>query len=456
LENKGLFEFDDFRADVRNRTLTRDGTRVPLPPRVFDALILLLRAAPDAVSREELRAALWGDTVVEEAALAQTVYLARKALGNRPDGNPYIETVPKLGYSFTAGVSAPERAATSSTRSHGLGRRMIAAVVMIVAVAGLAAWELSRSRAHVAPEAERLYRHAMTLWRQRRGFTTTDEQELREAIRIQPNFARAHAGLAAVLSLRDSSAEAKAEVEKALELDPSLADAHAVLGFIRLVHDWDWGAAGAAFESALANEPGNAMAIQWYGMYLALRGRHAEAQQVLQRGVARYPDSMNLLDEQCAALYWAGRFADAARSCGQALTVSPDFLFAREHLALVYAALGRYREAGDMETGSVVGISPAHSRLAGEWQTKFVRAIDKEGARGFYQVFCDAIGGKHWFRMAQCKAGMGEPEAALDWLERGVRSHGFHSVFIVADPLFAGLRSNPRFEDLRRIVGPPR
>ena len=455
MEDKGVFEFDEFRADIRNRTLTRDGARIKLAPKVFDALILLLHSAPDAVSRESFRSALWGDTVVEEAALAQTVYLVRRALGNRPDGSPYIETLPKLGYRFTGTLNVTERTIPTEARGRSW-KWAIAAGVVVFAAAGLAAWEMKHPPARVKPEAERLYRHAMALWRQRRGFTDTDEQELREAIRIQPDFARAHAGLAAVLSLRGTSAEAKSEVEKALALDASCADAHAVLGFIRLVHDWDWGAAGSSFERALAIEPDNPIALQWYGMYLGLRGRHLEAQRILKRGVTLYPDSMNLLDEQCAALYLAGRLEEAARSCEQALTVSPDFLFAREHLALIYAALGRYREAGAMETGSIFGVSPAHSQAAGEWHERFVRAAESAGAGGFYQTFCDAIGGHHWFRMAQCSAGMGARGAALDWLERGVRSHGFHSVFIVAEPLFAPLRGDARFEELRKIVGPPK
>lgn len=462
MENRNLFEFDDVRVDARNRAVTRNGALVRLPPKAFDAFVLLLRAAPDAVPRESLRAVLWGDTVVEDTALAQTVYLVRKVLGSRPDGTPYIETVPKLGYRFTATPkelprNPPDRASTAELKS-GRARPWppILAAICLLAAAAAVALVSSRARPPVNPESDRLYRHAMALWRQRRGFTDTDERELRQAIRLQPDFARAHAGLAAVLALRSSSAEANAEVAKALALDPRLADAHAVLGFIRLVHDWDWRAAETSLHQALEFEPDNQLALQWSGLYLGLEGRHGEADRVLTRAVALYPDSMNLLDQRCAALYWARRFADAAKSCEQAIEVGPDFLFAREHLALVYAALGRFREAGAMETGAVVGISPGHVTDAAQWQARFDEAASRNGAQGFFDTVCTLIGGNHWFRMAQCKAGLGERQAALEWLERGVQQHAFHSVFIEAEPLFEPLHGDARFEKLVRLVGPPR
>jgi hypothetical protein len=57
---------------------------------------------------------------------------------------------------------------------------------------------------------------------------------------------------------------------------------------------------------------------------------------------------MNLLDQQCAARYWAGKLDGAAESLRTGVDGTSWFLFARQHLSLVCTVLGRYRQAGDV------------------------------------------------------------------------------------------------------------
>ena len=54
------------------------------------------------LGKEELMQIIWPDTFVEQANLAVTISLVRKALGERPDGGQYIETMPRRGYRFAA------------------------------------------------------------------------------------------------------------------------------------------------------------------------------------------------------------------------------------------------------------------------------------------------------------------------------------------------------------------
>jgi Tol biopolymer transport system component/DNA-binding winged helix-turn-helix (wHTH) protein len=104
-----LYEFGPFRLDVDERVLLRDGQMVPLTPKAFDTLVVLIQNNGHVLEKEELLKAVWPDTFVEEATLAQNIFTLRKALGKQPQ---YIETLPKRGYRFTAEVRemATERA----------------------------------------------------------------------------------------------------------------------------------------------------------------------------------------------------------------------------------------------------------------------------------------------------------------------------------------------------------
>lgn len=98
------YEFDDFLLDPCRRVLLRKNDPVPLTPKAFDTLLVLVRKGGNVVEKEELLREIWPDTFVEEATLAQNVFTLRKALGQRQDSSLYIETVPKHGYRFAADV----------------------------------------------------------------------------------------------------------------------------------------------------------------------------------------------------------------------------------------------------------------------------------------------------------------------------------------------------------------
>jgi len=99
-----LFEFGPFRLDKRERLLLRDKEPVPLPPKAFDTLLVLVENSGHVMSKDELMSHVWPDSFVEEANLAQNISIVRKALGDRGDGAQYIETVSKRGYRFSASV----------------------------------------------------------------------------------------------------------------------------------------------------------------------------------------------------------------------------------------------------------------------------------------------------------------------------------------------------------------
>ena len=102
-----FYEFGPFRLDPAEGQLVRDGRPLPLTPKAFDLLVLLVENPGRLLTKEDLMRRLWPDSFVEEANLAQNISTIRKALaqsGNGSAGSDYIETVPKRGYRFVAEV----------------------------------------------------------------------------------------------------------------------------------------------------------------------------------------------------------------------------------------------------------------------------------------------------------------------------------------------------------------
>jgi DNA-binding winged helix-turn-helix (wHTH) protein/TolB-like protein len=104
LENKILYEFGTFRFDPENHLLLSDGSPVSLTPKAFDILLVLVQNGGRLTTKEELMRRVWPDSFVEEANLTVNISILRKLLGETPDGQPYIDTVPKKGYRFVAPV----------------------------------------------------------------------------------------------------------------------------------------------------------------------------------------------------------------------------------------------------------------------------------------------------------------------------------------------------------------
>jgi Tol biopolymer transport system component/DNA-binding winged helix-turn-helix (wHTH) protein len=104
LPRKHLYQFDVFAVDTDQRVLMREGKPLPLAPKVFDTLQILLEQSGRIVSKDELMSRLWPDTFVEDANLTFNIQQLRKSLGDNARKPIYIETIARRGYRFIAGV----------------------------------------------------------------------------------------------------------------------------------------------------------------------------------------------------------------------------------------------------------------------------------------------------------------------------------------------------------------
>lgn len=118
---RSLYEFGGFRVDPVRRRLLRSQEQVPLTPKAFSILMVLLERRGQVVEKEELIQAVWPDTYVTEANLTQNVSSLRKALGERANEHRYVVTVPGRGYSFVADVIEIPRESTGELLISSLG-----------------------------------------------------------------------------------------------------------------------------------------------------------------------------------------------------------------------------------------------------------------------------------------------------------------------------------------------
>src|ERR1700730_4481668 len=115
IRSSDVYEFGEFKLDPWRRVLYRDDDYVALTPKVFDTLLALVEEGGRVVTKEDLLARVWPDTIVEEGSLTNTISSLRKVLGADS-----IATVSKRGYRFADSIRLCAAGADIATRSPAL------------------------------------------------------------------------------------------------------------------------------------------------------------------------------------------------------------------------------------------------------------------------------------------------------------------------------------------------
>ena len=172
-----FYEFGPFRLDTGERLLQRDGRGIALPPKAYETLLVLVEHGGHTLTKDELMRMIWPDTFVEEANLAHNISLLRKALGESPGEQQYIQTLPRRGYRFVAEVRQPreeaaapvepqpapiaqqeviptrqESGSTISARTKSVRAFVLLACAALIAVGGYAAYRRIRRPQTAAPQ----------------------------------------------------------------------------------------------------------------------------------------------------------------------------------------------------------------------------------------------------------------------------------------------------------------
>ena len=371
-----IYRFGPFRLD-RDRLLLCVGDEpLALGPKVVETVLALVEHPGEVLGKAELLDRVWPEGFVEEANLAQNIYVIRKALRAHWD-RPAIETVPRRGYRFTEPVSVEtyeqahvavpaeqfQEAQTPIVAAPRPRFRFAAALaaVMVLAV-GLSLAALARSHTGAAaekglsPDGARLYAMGKFYWNQRTEDSVQKSlRYFQDVIESDPRDARGYAGVALAYAIdadygfgpfgkRASIARAFAYARRALAIDPQSAAAHSAMGLAETDNS-QLRAGQAEFRRALALDPLFAPAHQWYGMSLLREGKEDQAFAELRKATDLDPESVAATAWLGQAAYMARRYADAIDYARQTIDLSPQRADAYTTLGLAYEGSGNYKQA---------------------------------------------------------------------------------------------------------------
>ena len=313
----------------------------------------------------------------------------------------------------------------------------------------------------VNPEAYEAYLKGRYLWNKNAPEPVKAAiRYFEDAIRISPDFALPHTGLAhaytAMLVITGTpSAELipkiRGAASKALELDSSLGEAHLDLAETYLV-DYEWDKAEREFRTALQLSPGEALAHRYYAFYLGKVGRAAEATREVKTALELDPISPFLASGLADSLYNERRFSEAAEQYRKALELDPAYGFALRgfgrllvHTESYGEGLHRLLEArkvmdGDPMVEGELGYAYAVSGSGGKARETLEGLLSRPG-RGFGSAL----------PISKVYFGLRDNDRGFDWLTRAVDQHEL-GLDLKTDPVYDGLRPDPRFQALLRMM----
>jgi len=316
------------------------------------------------------------------------------------------------------------------------------------------------------PDAYLAYSKGRFFWNRR---TEVDLKRaigyFQQAIEKDPGYALAYDGLAdcwlplgwyAYMAPADTFPHAKAAVMKALALDDSLAAAHTSLAFVTLYYDRDWTGAEREFRRAIALNPNYANGHHWYGEFLSLVGRHAEAIAEAERARELDPLSTIINTWVGSRYFFARQYDRAIEQYRNAIEMDPGFV--PVHLVLGHALEQKhmYQEA-ILELEKAVSLSGGSPVYIASLAHAYGLAGRRDQARKLFQDLRKLSKERYVspYDLAIASLGVGERDRALALLAQAVEERSPRAAFLGVDPRFDGLRRDARFKILMSRIGRP-
>lgn len=300
------------------------------------------------------------------------------------------------------------------------------------------------------------------------------EESLREAvhcfeyaIRLDPNYAEAYAGLAECyqfmvrynyLTREEGNMKAKQVIRKAIDLDPGLGEAYAILGLIMVTIDWDLYGADQQFREAIRLSPKNAEVHAKYAQYLRWLGRYDRAMEMAKRASELDPLTP-LTNFWLGAIYsFAGRYDESIDQCHHILELDSSYFHAYAYLAYNYSLKGSYSKAVffadkalsfDEVRNDRMYLPPVIWVYAKSGETGRARELLSEFQKLCENTPCDPIS------YTLIYTGLGDYEKAFEYLKAGYEQRSGLTLYLLVNGnfLLKEISSDPRYIEILRKLG---
>lgn len=447
----GPIVIDPFHFEVRI-----SGRRVGLEPQVMKVLVHLLERPGEVITKEELLRKVWEGRYVGDEVVAVAAYQIRKALGDRASKPRYLETVHRRGYRWIGPVAQDDSRPPGGLRlTERLAPRRIAIAAFGLLAASVTLFLLP------GPSPPKPPREALALYEQGRYFLDRRTSEslnraaesFEAAIALAPELAPAYAGLADTLSVRadmglahpaDVVDRAQELAEHALALDAGSAEAWTSSGLVHFLLRFDLQRGEAEMRRAVELDPDFAFGRQAYAWLLSADGRLRDAVSEMRRATLLAPVGISPRLDLAFILGLAGEDDEAVRVAEEALALDDRQLAAYATLGWAHAHAGRARESF-----AAFRVLMERSGERDAEVERLAKRVEREGLPSLYRHWLEVRGNDLGFlARARMHALLGESEEALRCLENAYRERDTGVLWVKADPSFAGLRRDPRFQRL--------
>jgi serine/threonine protein kinase/tetratricopeptide (TPR) repeat protein len=319
----------------------------------------------------------------------------------------------------------------------------------------------------VSPEIYETYLKARFLFKMRAPAPTPilEAQELLEQVVAEaPGYALGWAALAEcylsqmvdginLLTAEQGLPRARTAALHALELDARLSEAHAVVASTH-IQSWDWKNAERSFVRALELNPSNADAYGRYSIYLSGVRRHDEALEAVRKARRLDPLSPALRFGLTFNRLFAGRYEEAAQSAQATLDLMPEYWMGYYHLGHVRSLQGRHAEADPLLRRAVEMSRRLPQALAALGSNEALLGREEEARRLVAEL--EEMSSRVFVApsaLAPPLLALGEPDRALDWLEKGLAIHDQHLALLAVHQSYLALHGHPRFQRLLASLG---
>lgn len=321
---------------------------------------------------------------------------------------------------------------------------------------------LSAKRETTNQEAYLLYLQGKNLMGQRSLKAMTKAVEyFEQAVLLDPNYARAYAGLAHASVnagamrgglTRANSEQIKGMINKALELDNNLAEAYAARADLTLKYEWDFPAVEKDLLRAIELEPNNDLAHWLYALLSAYRGNLDKAMEEIETAQAVDPSALMYKRDRGRILYYARRYDEAIVQLQRVIELDDNFGTAYGWLWGAYEMKGDYDTAYQSLFKFLRRTDPDRAdALEKIYKTAGWQGVKREQLR-FFQDNKQQFGSVFFDSAVLCVQ-LGEKDQALEYLNKAIEKREWAVIMLKVVPNMDPLRGDPRFDELVRRLG---